>query len=399
MDIVVQKFGGTSLSNKENREKVINKILEKVGKGYKVIVVVSAMGRKGEPYSTDTLINLVDEKSLNKRELDLLMSCGEIISAVVLSSLLATKGYDSEVLTGFQAGIITDNNYGEANVLEVNPQRILSTLEHKDIIIVTGFQGVTKDGDITTLGRGGSDTSALILGEAFGCNYVEIYTDVEGIMTADPKIVSDAQLISKMCYSEVYQLVEEGASFLHPKAVEIASRCNIDVFIKSSYKDCKGTIISRYDNKDKKLSNKNSIITAITYKTNRTQITIYLDNDTELNRILNIISSNNISIDLINLLPEKILFTINSNDVEIIENILNKENIKYNILKNCGKISIIGHKINGLPGVLSRIVNSLIEVNVPILQTSDSNTTIGCLILEKDLEKSLIALHDEFYKN
>lgn len=400
MNIIVQKFGGTSVASEKSRKEVVDRIIEKVKVGYKIVAVVSAMGRKGDPYSTDSLINLLDEKYTQKRELDLLMSCGEIISATILSNLLSSNGYNNIVLTGFQAGIITDENFGNANVLEVIPQKILDILRKVDIVIVPGFQGATKDGEITTLGRGGSDTSALILGEAIGSEYVEIYTDVEGIMTADPKIVPNAQLIKKICYSEVYQLVEEGAEVIHPKAVEVAKRCNIKIIIKNTSSNCMGTIIGYFGNNAEDHFNANeNIITAITYKKSRAQITVYLDNNDEgLKKLLDSISSSKISIDLINLLPERKVFTVDEKDAMTIEQILRTENYKYKIANDCSKISVIGHKINGLPGVMARIIGALLSVNVSILQSSDSHTTIWCLVKEENTEKSLNALHNEFYK-
>ncbi|WP_352417831.1 aspartate kinase [Proteiniborus sp.] len=399
MNIIVQKFGGTSVASEKNRKNVVDRVIEKINMGYKVVVVVSAMGRKGAPYSTDSLINLVDERIIQKRELDLLMSCGEIISAAILSNLLSTSGYNNSVLTGLQAGIITDYNFGNANVIKVVPQKILDTLKKVDIVIVSGFQGATIDGDITTLGRGGSDTSALILGEAIGCEYVEIFTDVDGIMTADPKIVPGAQLIEKICYSEVYQLVEEGAGIIHPKAVEIAKRCNIKVIIKNASSNCIGTIIEDCCNVENYINPSKNIITAITYKKNRAQVNVYLgENDEHLKRILNIISDNKISIDLINFLSERKIFTVDKKDIQTVENILHTEGYKHKIINNCSKISVIGHKMNGLPGVMARIVKALLSVDVSILQSSDSHTTICCLIKEEDTEKSLNALHKEFIK-
>jgi len=397
MNIIVQKFGGTSVANESSRKKVVKRIIEKVKNGCKVVVVVSAMGRKGDPYSTDSLIGLVEEKNIQKRELDLLMSCGEIISAAVLSSLISAEGYKNTVLTGYQAGIITDDNFGNADVIEVIPTRIFDALNKEDIVIVSGFQGATKDKEITTLGRGGSDTTALIIGEAIGCDFVEIYTDVEGIMTADPKLVPNAKLIKKICYSEVYQLAEEGAKIIHPKAVEIAKRSNIKVIIKNTCDDSSGTVIESLNTEDENYVT-NNIITAITYKKNRAQVSVYIDKDEQLKKMLDLIAYKKISIDLINLLPEKKIFTIDEKDIFDIENILESIKFKYNIIKNCSKISIIGHKINGMPGVVARIIGALMNVNVSVLQSSDSHTTIWCLIKGEDTEKALNALHNEFYK-
>ncbi|MTI48049.1 aspartate kinase [Sporosalibacterium faouarense] len=396
MKIAIQKFGGTSVANTTNRTKVVDKIIKQCESGYSVVVVVSAIGRKGDPYATDTLLNLVDKEGMNPRELDLLMSCGEIISGVVLSNVLKDKGYDSTVLTGYQAGIITDNKYGDADVLRVNPDKVLKDLKLGKIVIVTGFQGATSDGEITTLGRGGSDTTAVLLGEALNCEYVEIYTDVDGIMTADPRVVPDARLLEIMSYSEVYQLAEDGAKIIHPRAVEIAERSHIKLIIRNTLNDGKGTLI-----KDKDCSNtykkKDRIINAITYKKNRTQVIIVdkeRGNSTE--KLMDMITRENISIDLINFFSDKKVFTIDKKDIKTMEKILKKEECDYNIVKDCCKLSIIGNRMQGIPGVMSRIVKALSKEDIQILQTSDSHATIWCLIKDKDLEKAVNSLHHEF---
>jgi aspartate kinase len=394
MKIIVQKFGGTSVANEKNREKVISKIISKLNEGYRIVVVVSAIGREGDPYATDSLLKLVNMNHTNQRELDLLVSCGEIISSVVLSSQLNHKGYDTVVYNGHQAGIITDENYGNAQILAVSPEKIISSLNQKKIVIVAGFQGASINGEITTLGRGGSDTSALILGEALGCDYVEIYTDVDGIMTADPKLVPDAKLIETMCYSEVYQLAEEGAKVIHPKAVEVAERGNIKVVVKNTLSECCGTTITHFDFYKSKNDN---IISAITYMKKRAQVTIEMDERKDnIENLFADISNKNISIDLINLFMDKEIFTINQNDISSIEELLILGNYKYKIIPDCCKISVVGHRMRGIPGVMARIVKALTKEKIAILQSSDSHTTIWCLVNGKDSDKALRALHNEF---
>ncbi|KGG80284.1 aspartate kinase [Caloranaerobacter azorensis] len=398
MRILIQKFGGTSVSTFENRERVVKKIIDKFSKGYNVVVVVSAMGRKGEPYATDSLISLVNRQNISKRDLDLLMACGEIISAIVLSDHINRRGYKSVVLTGQQAGILTDSNYGEANVISVNPERIMKHLSHNEIVIVAGFQGANENGEITTLGRGGSDTTAVILGEALKSEVVEIYTDVDGIMTADPRIVPEAKLIEKICYSEVYQLAENGAKVIHPKAVEIAERANLKVVIKNTLNECDGTLITYTEGYNHSIDkNRDNIITAITHKGERVQIIIYSNgNEKKMQELINKIAENNISLDLINLLLDRKIFTIDKNDLFKLKRILDESNIKYDLIDNCCKLSIIGNRMRGVPGVMAKIVNALSNEGINILQTSDSHTTIWCLIKEKDAHKAIKVLHKEF---
>lgn len=400
MNIVVQKFGGTSVSSVESRNKAANKIIKKYEEGNKIVVVVSAMGRKGDPYATDTLLDLINPKTISNREIDLLISCGEIISAVVLANHICEKGYETVVLTGSQAGIITDNNFGNAEIIDVNPDKVLNYLEENKIVVVAGFQGSNKFGEITTLGRGGSDITAVALGKALNCSYVEIFTDVDGIMTADPNIVPNAKVIKKMCYSEVYQLAEDGAKVIHPRAVEMAQQSNIPLVIKNTYSDSEGTSIEEVDvnfiNNRKELFNE-KIITAITYKKGRVQFIISLnDDESMINKLMDEITSNDISLDLINFLVDKKIFTIDEKDKDKLISILDKENFEYEIIENCCKISVIGYKMRGVPGVMARIVKALSKENIKILQTSDSHNTIWCLIKEEDTNKALEALHNEF---
>lgn len=400
MKVIVQKFGGTSVSSKSSRDKAVQKIVERYNQGYKIVVVVSAIGRKGNPYSTDTLLEMVNPKAITNKEMDLLLSCGEIISAVVLANHLFEKGYEVSVLTGYQAGIETDDNFGDAEIINVDNTNILKNLNENKITIVAGFQGINNNGEITTLGRGGSDISAIAIGEAIDCHHVEIFTDVDGIMTADPNIVADAKVLKNMCYSEVYQLAEDGAKIIHPRAIEMAQQANIPLIIKNTYSNSEGTSIEEVDvdfiNNRKELFNE-KIITSITYKKNRIQVIISLEDDEyNMENLMEEITLNHISLDLINFLVDKKIFTVDMEDKEKLIDILESENLKYKIVENCCKISAIGYKMRGVPGVMARIVKALSRENIKILQTSDSHNTIWCLIKEEDTDKALTALHKEF---
>ncbi len=402
MKTIVQKFGGTSVSSKESRNKVADKIIKRYKEGYKVVVVVSAMGRKGDPYATDTLLGMINQKAITNKEMDLLMSCGEIISAVVLSNHLYERGYKVEVLTGAQAGILTNSNFGNAEIINIDPTNIMKYLEEDTIVIVAGFQGNNENGEITTLGRGGSDISAVAIGSAVDSEQVEIYTDVDGIMTADPNIVPDAKVLKKMCYSEVYQLAEDGAKVIHPRAVEMAQQFNIPLIIKNTYSDSEGTSIEEVNvnfiNNRKELFNE-KIITAITYKKGRVQVIVSLNEDEDeckIDKLMDKITLNNISLDLINFLADKKIFTITNEDKDRLISILEEEDLNYEIIEDCCKISAIGYKMRGVPGVMARIVKALSRENIKILQTSDSHNTIWCLIKEEDTDKALGALHKEF---
>ncbi len=396
MKIVVQKFGGTSVSTKERRQKVVEKVKNVIDEGYSPVVVVSAMGRSGDPYATDTLLSLVGDKFKNTNKLasDLLMCCGELISSVVMSNELFDAGIDAIPLTGGQAGIKTDNVFTNAQHLDVDPKQILDFVSKGRVPVVTGFQGMSEDGFFTTLGRGGSDTSAAILGVALEAEQIEIYTDVDGIMTADPRIVKDASLINVISYNEVFQLAEQGAKVIHPRAVDIAMKSNVPLFIKNTMSDAKGTLIN--NNGD---LNNSKIITGITHQNNRIQVKIKakenLDNP-KYKDLLSLLAANKISLDLINIFPEQQIFTIGEDKKKEFENILNTINIKYSLTENCSQLAIVGSRMTGIPGVIAKIVQSLNENNIEVLQTADSHMTIWCLIHSDNVAEAINALHKSF---
>ncbi len=405
MDIVVQKFGGTSVATNDLRVKVANKVIEKKSSGKFPVVVVSAIGRNGDPYATDTLLRLSQGiyPEITSRELDLLMSCGETISAVLMANTIKSMGYDAVAMTGFQAGITTNSNFGKAEVINVDPAKIINHLKEDKIVIVTGFQGMSGDGDITTLGRGGSDTSAAILGEALKAEVVEIYTDVDGVMTADPRLVSEANVIDSLCYEEVYQMARSGAKVIHPKAVEIAERSNITLKVKNTFNDSDGTIINgrrSYFKIPKQKGYTKNLVTAVANLNNIAQVVINIPfNDERNEALLKELTEKKISIDMINFFDDRKVFTIEEKDIIPIRNILNTYDLEYILTPNCSKVTIIGYKIHGVPGVMARLVLALSKGNIKILQSSDSNTTISCLINSEDLVKAAKILHQEFDLN
>lgn len=400
MRIIIQKFGGTSLINDERRNHAIDKIELALKKDLNPVVVVSAIGRAGDPYATDTLLEFVKSVGIDPkpREQDILMSCGEIISAVMMANTLRNRGYDSIVYTGGQAGIITDNNFLDASILEVNPINILKSLEKGIIPIVTGFQGMTKEGDITTLGRGGSDVTASILGEALEAEVVEIYTDVDGVMTADPKIVPDAQVMDTIFYNEVFQMAEYGAKVLHPRAVEIAMRSNIPIVIRSTISDFDGTLITGYDRTRSYRVDKDKIITSVAQINNRVQVKIIPSKDQYENHeiLFERIANKGISIDMINIYPDLIFFIIDGKDSGSLEKVLKELDYEFSLLSDLAKVTIIGNRMAGIPGVMAKAVSALSKEKIEILQTSDSHTTISCLIQNKHTNKAVNVLHKYF---
>lgn len=400
MKIIIQKFGGTSVSSDEIRNQAIDRIIFAMDKEFKPVVVVSAIGRQGDPYATDTLINFIKESGVNPnpREMDILMSCGEIISAVVLASTLKSRGYEAEVFTGGQAGIITNDNFNDASILKVDPHNITKALERGVIPVIAGFQGITEDGEITTLGRGGSDVTASIMGDALMAEAIEIYTDVDGIMTADPRIVSDASMIDSIPYDEVFQMAEYGSKVIHPRAVEIAMKSNIPIVIKNTKTDIQGTLIT---NDYRVLRNRKDkgdrIITSVAQIDNRVQINILPNERNKNNEILfESIAKARISIDMINIYLNQIYFIIDFEFLNILDKVLKDLDYEYEFIQNCSKVTIIGTKMRGTPGVMAKMVSALSQEDIKILQTSDSHTTISCLIDSSYTNKAINALHKYF---
>lgn len=390
MRILIQKFGGTSVATKENRLHVIKKIKSAINNGYTPVIVVSAMGRKGLPYATDTLLSLVtdDFKQHNPLGTDLLLSCGEIISSVIMCNDMQQEGLHGVPMTGGQAGIITDTNHSDASTIDTNMDNIYTMLQAGLIPVVTGFQGMTKEGFFTTLGRGGSDTSASILGAALNAEAIEIYTDVDGIMTADPRVVDEAQIIHSIDYQEIVQFAKEGAKVIHPKAVEVAMKANIPLIIKNTFSDFEGTIIKN----NNFLTKSSNMITGITSSDNRIQITTQLSSK-KFNSLLNKLHNDKISIDLINIFTNNQAFTIDSCNLKLFDYACSELKISYNHISDCTKVSIIGSAMHNIPGVMASIHTCLNDNNIDILQTSDSNSTIWVLIHSTDKNKCISALH------
>lgn len=254
MALIIQKFGGTSVQTPESRSAVLDHIKECKNQGNDVVVVVSAMGRKGDPYATDTLIDLLVQinKEIDPRTKDLVMSCGETISCAVVSHLLNSNGIPAVALTGYQAGILTDHNFNNSEIIDIDTDIINKHLEEDKVIVLTGFQGVTIDGSITTLGRGGSDTSAVAIGGFLKADRVDIFTDVPGIAIVDPRILPAASYLKSISYAKMYQLAFHGAKVIHPRAVKLAQKFNIPLRVRSTFTKDLGTLICESDAEDNK---------------------------------------------------------------------------------------------------------------------------------------------------
>ncbi|MFE8699132.1 aspartate kinase [Cytobacillus sp. FJAT-54145] len=401
MKIIVQKFGGTSVRDKESRDHAKNHIKNALSEGYKVVVVVSAMGRKGEPYSTDTLLSLIggSNSQLSRRELDLLMSCGEVISSVVFTNMLLEDGLKATSLNGAQAGFRTNDDHTNAKIIKMDCERLLKELEEHDIVVVAGFQGVAKNGDMTTIGRGGSDTSAAALGSALQAEFIDIFTDVEGIMTADPRIADNARPLSVVTYTEVCNMAYQGAKVVHPRAVEIAMQSKVPIRIRSTYSDKLGTLVTTLNRHNRGSDIKERTVTGIAHVSPITQIKVAAKKDQYnlQSEVFKSMANEKISVDFINISPSGVVYTVTDEMTDKAIKVLRNLGHEPEIERSCAKVSVVGAGIAGVPGVTSKIVSALSEKEIRILQSADSHTTIWVLVKQDELKTAVNALHDAFH--
>lgn len=401
MGIIVQKFGGTSVADAQKIHNVANAVIKEKENGNDVIVVVSAMG-----HTTDHLIKLAKEVTQNpsSRELDMLLSTGEQVSIALLSMAIQSKGYKSISMNGQQVGIITENIHSKARIVDIKTEKLKRYLSEGNIIVVAGFQGITPDGEITTLGRGGSDTSAVAVAAALNADRCDIYTDVEGVYATDPRIVPNIQKTNVISYEEMLELARVGANVLHPRSVETAKQFNVPLRVRSSFKlDNLGTLIIGVQNME-------------IYKpvagvaADSTQVRILLSNLPDIPgtaaKLFGALAKNNISVDMIiqSLAyngTNSIAFTVDEEDLKSVVETLNnqKEIIKSAeilIDENIAKVSIVGAGMVDRPGIAADMFRALAERNINIKMISTSEIKISCLV-DKDKAKDAIkALCSEF---
>lgn len=400
MKIIVQKFGGTSVKDDKSRKHALRHIKKALADGYKVVVVVSAMGRMGDPYATDTLLSLVggNVSKISKREHDMLLSCGEVISSIVFTNMLLDNGIEAVSLTGAQAGFRTNDDHTNAKIIEMRCDRLLHELDAVDVVVVAGFQGVAKNGDVTTIGRGGSDTSAAALGAALEAEWIDIFTDVEGIMTADPRIVENARPLPVVTYTEVCNMAYQGAKVIHPRAVEIAMQAKVPIRIRSTYSDNMGTLVTSINKENRGSDINERLVTGIAHVSNVTQIKVFAKKQ-QYNlqaEVFKAMANEQISVDFINISPNGVVYTVTDemagHAIEVLQGLGHEPAVE----RNCAKVSVVGAGIAGVPGVTAKIVTALSEQGIRILQSADSHTTIWVLVKQTDLVKAVNSLHDAF---
>ncbi len=399
MRIVIQKFGGTSVSDREMRKMAIGHIEEAKRRGFAVVVVVSAMGRLGEAYATDTLLGLVGaDEDMIARDGDMLMACGEVISAVVFGAMLRAGGHAVTVLTGAQAGIRTTGDFGNARITDISPARLHMELEAGRIVVVTGFQGVTADGDTTTLGRGGSDTTATALGVALDAELIDIFTDVDGIMTADPRIVDGAVRLERVSYTELCNFAYQGAKVIHPRAVELAMQKNIPIRVRATQGQGAGTLVTSASRTLEGSGPKDCILTGVTHAAHLTQVRVGLPagQSSLQSKVFQVLARRGISVDFFNVTPHEVVFTVPERSTLQAVATLEELGVTVSTVQNVAKVAAVGAGIHGVPGVMARIAEALAGRGIEILQSADSNTTIWCLVHDCDVIAAVQAIHDKF---
>jgi aspartate kinase len=398
-NIIVQKFGGTSVATAEGRQRVADKVIEALNKGLSPVVVVSAMGRHPEPYATDSLLALVGayQPYQDKRELDLLMACGETISTVVMAHHLRSLGYHAEAFDAFHAGIRCTDVHGDGQVLRVVTDNLMASLRAGNVPVVTGFQGVNSQLCVTTLGRGGSDTSAVVLGAALKAQVVEIYTDVDGVMTADPRVCERAHILSQVSFEEMGELAGEGAKVVHPRAVDLGADHNVPVWVKNTFGNAYGTLLSPVPPPE--AIEKTRVVTAVAHMLGLSQARIDFQGEhimEERNRVMKAMSERGINLDLVNVCGPQMYFIFRTQYLAQAEQALKELGFSYVLRNECAKISLVGAGMRGTPGVAYRAHRCLSEAGVEVYHSTDSNITISCLIPGDRLRAAIEAVHKEF---
>ena len=397
--LIVKKFGGTSVANKERIYNVARRCIEDYKKGHSVVVVLSAMGD-----TTDDLLALANDinPNANKRELDMLLTTGEQVSVSLMAMAMHAMDVPAVSLNAFHVGMNCTSRYGNARFKRIDTDRINHELDSRKIVIVTGFQGITKYDDYATLGRGGSDTTAVALAAVLHADLCEIYTDVDGVYTADPRIVPNARKLPEITYDEMLELATAGAKVLHNRSVEMAKKYSVPMVVRSSLNESEGTVVKEVVKMEKML------ITGVAADKNTARISVIGVEDRPgiAFKIFNKLAKNNINVDIILQSvgrdgTKDISFTVSQDDLKDALTILeeNKEPLTIkNITHNEGvaKVSIVGAGMMTNPGVASKLFEALFNYGININMISTSEIRITVLVEESEIDKAVRAIHEKF---
>lgn len=400
MAIVVQKFGGSSVANPDRIKRVAKRVVETKEAGNDVVVVVSALGD-----TTDELIELARQISERppRREMDMLLATGEQVSIALLAMAIHELGVPVISLTGAQGGIITDDSHTKAKILRVNPERIKTELAAGKVVIVAGFQGITSTQDITTLGRGGSDTTAVALAAALKADICEIFTDVDGVYTADPRVVPEARKLLDVSYGEMLEMASLGAVVLQPRSVEFASQYGVVVHVRSSFNHSEGTIV-----REERVLEKDMVVVGVAHDVNVAKVTIVNvpDRPGVAYRIFSKLAEDLINVDMIVQTTTQrntadLIFTVSRDDLararEIVEEVSKALGAdKVIVDDDVAKVSIVGAGMVSNPGVAAKMFEALATNNINIMVISTSEIKVSCLVQASDVLKAVRVIHDAF---
>ena len=402
-DIVVQKFGGTSVADTEKIKNVAKAVIKEKALGHDVVVVVSAMG-----HTTDILVKLAKEITPNpsSREMDMLLSTGEGVSIALLAMALQDQGCNAVSMNAMQVGILTEKVHTKARILNIRTDKIRSHLNNGEVVVIAGFQGITEDFEITTLGRGGSDTSAVALAGALGAKRCDIYTDVEGVYTTDPRNVPCASRLDQISYEEMMEIASGGANVLHPRAVETATRYNIPVRVRSTFNlENQGTLILGVD--DMELQKP---VTGVVLDLSRVRIVVcdVKDNPGIAATLFDCLAEENISVDMIiqsyarkDLNTNDIAFTIDRGDLDKAKTVLEKIRLQLGysdivVDDQIAKVSIVGAGMIGRPGIAAKMFKTLANLGINIKMISTSEIRVSCLVDKDKAMNAVETLHSIF---
>jgi aspartate kinase len=403
MGLIVQKFGGTSVGSVEKILNVAQRVKAETDQGNQVVVVVSAMGK-----STDQLVNLAKEISgqPNKRDMDMLLSTGEQVTIALLSMALNEQKLPAVSFTGWQAGIVTEPIHGNARITTINTEAVKNQLADGKVVIVAGFQGVTESGEITTLGRGGSDTTAVALAAALKADKCDIYTDVTGVFTTDPRYVKSARKLKSVSYDEMLELANLGAGVLHPRAVEFAKNYQVRLEVRSSLEREEGTVIEEEASMEQNL-----VVRGVAFEDEITKVSVLgLANSlTSLSTIFTTLAANHLNVDIIvqsttEAETANLAFSIKTEDLLETLNVLenNKDVLNYEQLdaeNKLAKVSIVGSGMISNPGVAAKMFEVLAANQIQIKMVSTSEIKVSAVVEEKHMLKAVEVLHQAFGLN
>ena len=396
--VVVQKFGGTSVATAEGREALRARVRDALDAGRAPVVVVSAMGRAGAPYATDTLLGLLDAYTPDARESDLLAACGEVVSAVVVAHELRADGIPATAMTGAEAGVLTDDRFGDASVLLVDPRTLQAALEAGLVPVVTGFQGATAAGQTTTLGRGGSDTSACAIGVALAALAVEIYTDVDGVMTADPRTCGARGSSTRCSTRSSSRWPAPGRRSCTPRPRRPAMAAGVPVWVRNASTRAQGTLVTEAERLTAERAQR--VATAISTSDGVARAIITLPDGEgrmgALTAVFREMAAAGVSLDMFTPLGDALAISFDEGRLSDVRTVLEALGMRAAYETGLATVTLVGAGMHGVPGVMARVAAALADAGIDILQVADSHYTISVLLRATAGRRAISALHDEF---